>query len=185
MAYYPDLSSYTYYSEETNPPTLNVGWLDKRYAYPQGETSEEFAERLWQFCRWHVVGMRGFHNCEFCPELANDVALHWRGGERLLLGSAEIRVFGLNGVAYAAPNMVYHYVVTHRYCPPVEFIQAVLEGPLPDSPEYAARAMGCTWWEDAQRWWQLQEEISRQNLETPISGSLDRHVLKTIRQLYT
>ena len=102
--------------------------------------------------------MRGFHLCELCHGSPPDAALHWRGGEKILLGSAEIRVFGLNGVVYAAPNMIYHYVLTHRYCPPLEFIRAVLEGPLPDSLEYAALAMRCVWWGDAQRSWKRLEE---------------------------
>ena len=161
MTYFSDLSPYAYLLGETNPPTLNVGWLDSKHTYLQGETSEEFTERLWCFCRRQVAVMRGFHFCEFCHESPADAALHWRGGERLLLGSAEIRVFGPNGVVYAAPNMIYHYVVTHRYCPPLEFIQAVLEGPLPDSPEYATLAIGCAWWEEAQRWWKLQDKHSR------------------------
>jgi len=41
-------------------------------------------------------------------------------------------------VVYAAPDLIYHYVVEHHYCPPDEFIQAVLEGPLPGSLEYEA-----------------------------------------------
>jgi hypothetical protein len=41
--------------------------------------------------------------------------------------------------------MIYHYVVDHHYLPPEEFISAVLDGPLPDSPEYLARAERYEW----------------------------------------
>lgn len=160
MAYFSDLSPYTYYTnwpEESNPSTLNIGWLDRRHVHPQGATSEEFAERLWRFCRRHVVQTRGFHNCDLCQEFSHDVVVHWRGDEMLRLGSAEIRVFGLNDIVYAAPNMIYHYVVTHHYCPPIELIQAVLEGPLPDSAEYMARALRCVWREDVHYWWKPEE----------------------------
>lgn len=53
----------------------------------------------------------------------------------LRVGSAEIRVF-YQGKTYAAPNLLYHYVVEHHYQPPSEFIEAVLHGDLPGSRAY-------------------------------------------------
>ena len=47
-----------------------------------------------------------------------------RGDEELRLGSAEIRVFGREEGTYAAPDLIYHYVVDHHYLPPEEFIKA-------------------------------------------------------------
>ncbi len=43
---------------------------------------------------------------------------------------------GQDGTVYAAPDLIYHYVVAHHYRPPDEFIQAVMETPLPGSQEY-------------------------------------------------
>ena len=40
----------------------------------------------------------------------------------MLLGSAEIRVFGQNGKIYAAPNLIYHYMKDCGYLPPQEFL---------------------------------------------------------------
>jgi hypothetical protein len=54
-----------------------------------------------------------------------------RNGEKLLLGSSEIRVFSRNGDIYAAPTLIYHYVNPHHYAPPGAFIQALNEGPVP------------------------------------------------------
>jgi len=54
----------------------------------------------------------------------------------LKLGSAEIRVVGQDGTVYAAPDLIYHYVVVHDYRPPEEFIQAVMETPLPGTQEH-------------------------------------------------
>ncbi|MCB9148107.1 MAG: hypothetical protein H6641_05050 [Caldilineaceae bacterium] len=51
------------------------------------------------------------------------------------LGSAEIRVF-FNEIVYAAPNLIYHYVIVHAYKPPDAFIEAVLRGFLPQTSEY-------------------------------------------------
>jgi len=157
MAYYPDLSLYTYLPSGMSPTTLNVGWLDKLHIYPQAEVPDTFTERLWSFCCRPVEQTRGLQECVFCPK-ADWIVRQRRGDEELLLGSAEIRVFGRGDTVYAAPNLIYHYVVAHRYCPPAEFIQAVLDGPLPGSPEYKERAMGYDWWEEAQQWWKIIEK---------------------------
>jgi hypothetical protein len=49
-------------------------------------------------------------------------------GKRVLLGCAEVWVRGIDGVWYAAPTLILHYVQAHRYKPPEEFIQTVLSG---------------------------------------------------------
>lgn len=136
--YYPDLSSYSdeVISPKEDFPTLCVGWLARTHPYTQGEMPVRFVEQLWIFCCNSVLYTLGSHKCPFCRGSFYG-ALARRGEEELRLGSAEIRVLG-KGVVYAAPNLIYHYVVEHHYCPPEEFIQAVLEGPLPGSPEYEA-----------------------------------------------
>jgi hypothetical protein len=55
---------------------------------------------------------------------------HW-----LNIGDGEIRVIGKSAI-YAAPTLIYHYVVEHQYKPPDEFIEAVLKGPSPESEEH-------------------------------------------------
>jgi hypothetical protein len=108
-----------------------------------------------------VARMRGLHDCELCSHQESGYQAT-RGEEELYLGSAEIRVFGSSTIVapgrfsawralfrraskdgpplrivYAAPDMIYHYVVDHHYRPSDEFIQAVLESnPAPGSPEY-------------------------------------------------
>jgi hypothetical protein len=44
-----------------------------------------------------------------------------------VVGGAEIRVTSKEGVRYAAPDMIIHYVEMHRYRPPGSFVRAVLE----------------------------------------------------------
>jgi hypothetical protein len=44
---------------------------------------------------------------------------------RYALGNGEIRVRALDGRIYVAPVLIYHYVVSHGYLPPGEFIAAV------------------------------------------------------------
>ena len=132
-----DLQPYAEHEAETRlgMTPLAVGWLDRRRAFPTGPTSLDFRLRLWGFCREpFVVGQTGaVQPCPVCGQIVQTVG----GGETLVLGSAEIRVIGDTDI-YAAPNLIYHYVVEHQYRPPDEFIQAVMTGPSPDSAEHRA-----------------------------------------------
>jgi len=58
------------------------------------------------------------------------------GNESLKAGFSEIRVFGKKGKVYAAPNLIFHYIMEHDYTPPKEFIEAVCYGASPNSVEY-------------------------------------------------
>ena len=114
MAFYEDLTPYTYvHPEEERAGTVNIGWLARRHPFPTGETSAVFRAKLLELCQRRVKRTRGFHACDFCT------------GRDKPHRSAEIRVAG-DGRVYAAPELVYHYVVAHQYRPPDEFIAAVL-----------------------------------------------------------
>lgn len=133
--YYPDLSPYPHdKSSEVDRPILCIGWLARKYPYTQGEVPIAFMEQLWIFCCNSVFYTLGYHRCPFCRNSSFGVLVQ-RSGRELRLGSGEIRVVGKRAI-YAAPNLIYHYVEAHHYSPPDEFIQAVLEGPLPGTPEY-------------------------------------------------
>jgi hypothetical protein len=140
--YFPDLTTYTYLAEagqtilDNAPSVLNIGWLDDSHTYSQGESPDDFIARLWIFCRSTVNNTRGFHECPFCNVDPPAYLLVQQGDEQIGMGSGEVWIFGGNGQAYAAPSLIYHYVVNHRYMPPEEFIQATLESPLPESLEY-------------------------------------------------
>ena len=128
--YWADLTSYR--SEEYEAiGTRAVGWLSAKYQFSQGETSPEFKDILRLFCSQPIMRMRGFHVCEFCPGSPHEMCQE----DGLWLGDAEIRVFYQEQV-YAAPDLIYHYVLKHDYRPPDEFINAVLNGPKPGSREY-------------------------------------------------
>ena len=83
-----------------------------------------------------VIQTRGFHVCKLCDMSPTQIPTIKRGNETLKVGSAEIRVFGQDGTIYAAPNLIYHYVVDHHYRPPDLFIQAVLGGVQPGTSNY-------------------------------------------------
>lgn len=135
MAFFRDLSPYAYALDVSNPQLLNIGWLDIQHPFPQGPVDEDVVERLWGYCHILVREFRGLHDCDFCidapwPTVAN------RSHEKLTLGSAELRIPGQDGIVYAAPNMIYHYVTVHHYQPPVQFMEAVRNAPAPCTPAY-------------------------------------------------
>lgn len=75
---------------------------------------------------------RGYHWCPWCaPSFAGLLGDCPRG-------SAEIRVTG-DGLAYAAPKLIAHYVESRNYLPPAQFVRAALR------PEGERRAAERTW----------------------------------------
>ncbi len=119
-----DLSDYMYgqgYFDRAQ--TKNVGWLQSGCTFDQAIPSEEVLQRLWQYCSVSVAQTRGIHICDFCCDFNSCVAV--QNDTQLLLGSAEIRVFGQDSIIYAAPTLIYHYVSVHHYNPPKEFLEAL------------------------------------------------------------
>jgi hypothetical protein len=138
MAFFEDSSDYSYNRRDFyRPGTRNIGWLSIDREFPKHSPSEEELDLIWVYCKCSVAQSRGIHDCELCPAGGSRYAM--RKGESLLLGSAEIRVFGKGDTIYAAPTLIYHYVAAHEYKPPEEFIRALREGPLPASQEYVDR----------------------------------------------
>jgi hypothetical protein len=121
MSWYPDLSPYTYLQEGERCATFNVGWLAHGHTFRMGRSPKAFVERLTLLTTYALTqGTRGVHKCDLCspgdPDLDDDS----------MYGHAEIRAVGDDGVRYAAPMLVLHYVVKHQYLPPQCFIDAVL-----------------------------------------------------------
>ncbi len=122
MSYFADLTPYTY-TMTIEGTVLNVGWLDSRHPFPRGDTTAEFRHALHRLCQRPVLLTRGAHHCQFCPQ--EDMRV-WPPTHPERVGNGEIRVKGADGIWYAAPTMVNHYVVEHQYLPPNAFVQAVL-----------------------------------------------------------
>lgn len=119
--YYEDLTPYEYFAKDL-VKCLNVGWLEKGKYFPVGKPSKEFLERLDDYEEKRYYQTKGLHSCQFCEENVHS--------------SNEIRVVGKDGKVYASPRLIFHYVKTHDYLPPSEFIEAVLNGPRPRTEEY-------------------------------------------------
>jgi hypothetical protein len=133
MAEFKDLSPYRYWG--AGEDSLNVGWLEDT-SFRKGSAPEGFLEALAEFCHILVTPARGFHACLFCG--SSLPSLFPRRKDHVKLGYAEIRVFGAKSV-YAAPNLIYHYILKHDYLPPKRFVNAVLRGPRPPSKAYMKR----------------------------------------------
>lgn len=137
MTYYPDFSRYEYYGVFDRPRTLNVGWLAREEPFDVAAASDELLDAVWRYCKVSVAQSRGIHDCELCP---GEYVTHAEyKGERLLLGTSELRVFDDNGDIYAAPTLIFHYVQRHHYRPPPAFVAALLRGPGPPEPAYFVR----------------------------------------------
>jgi hypothetical protein len=133
--YYPDLSVYTLVNAETDVTILTVGWLHKDYSFSQCQLSDAFKSRLLKFCLNPIRFSFGKYVCHLCSNSSSNPVVSGDGLSSEL-GSAEIIVCGIKGKLYLCPDLIYHYVTEHNYCPPTEFVQAVIQSPLPDDADY-------------------------------------------------
>jgi hypothetical protein len=138
--YLQDLSEYTYEQIRPVPGVLAVGWLARGHDFPVGKLPAHLLAKVeYLIARLPMNRMRGWHVCHLCfPNLdqVQDLAtmrtmlsgwppvISTPHGE-CQLGSAEIWVPGRDGIAYAAPNLIHHYITQHDYLPPAPFVTAL------------------------------------------------------------
>lgn len=135
MAEYADLTPYEYLpleEREERAPLVNVGWLGTGLPHPTGEVPPGFVDALIVLADDMRHSTRGFHGCPFCLAESPVRVRSERLARPVPLGMAEIHVPGPDGVVYAAPTLVIHYITDHGYRPPQEFIDAVLAAPHPE-----------------------------------------------------
>jgi hypothetical protein len=123
MAYYPDLSPYTY--SGVVPGLINIGWLGGGKPFLKGLVERRTLAKIGRLCGSPSNLTRGFHVCPWCDERPTKEDFLGDGQLRML-GNGEIHVSagGIHWV-YSAPTLIYHYIVRHRYLPPKEFLDAV------------------------------------------------------------
>lgn len=128
--FYEDLSNYCYYLKTPASTVRNVGWLEKDKSYATGEVSGSFLPKLSSIILGNdiidaqVNRIRSAHPCSLsgCSNLQIEA-----NGRKDSLGAAEIWIPSKDGSNFfATPSMVYHYVETHSYLPPEEFVSAVM-----------------------------------------------------------
>ncbi len=101
-----------------------VGWLGRGVRFETGPVSRDFLEKLQRLLvnPWEPVVSPGLHECDLCqfngPAFGRNLFVPHRG-----------RI-------YVAPEAVAHYVETHWYRPPNEFISAVEPCPEMKSMAY-------------------------------------------------
>lgn len=109
--YYPELRS------RDGLPVYSVGWLG--HLVPRtGDVNEEVLRRLHHFAvtnpQEKVFGLKfgawGSHTCEICGE-------HENHGEIIVTTSR---------AHYMLPRMVFHYIESHHYRPPDQFLEELL-----------------------------------------------------------
>lgn len=141
MPHYYDLTPYTYAASDA--PLRNVGWLGRWSQYPKAPVDHELIDRLWVYRDHGTARTRGYQPCPICcrwrlPIVAYKPVVAARHGVAFELGSSELRVFG-SGSGFAAPDLLIHYVLRHQYRPPIQFAEAVREGPIPGTRDYLER----------------------------------------------
>lgn len=103
----------------SSAPIVNVGWLQNGHPFSSGGMAPSVVERLYELVEYAATNAtRGKHYCDLCPETDRDSSRAW--------GHAEIRVVGADGVRYAAPTLIHHYVTVHGYQPPQSFVDALM-----------------------------------------------------------
>ena len=118
MTYFPDLSPYAY-GHGSHPGVVHIGWLDSAHPFPKGSVDPRLTERIRLLAAKPVELYRGFHVCNLCqkPDLTGATLPPHRS-------NGEIRI-SYDGLTFAAPVLLVHYIEVHGYLPPPDFLKAV------------------------------------------------------------
>jgi hypothetical protein len=130
VAWFRDLGSINYFGNEERVPLRPVGWLSGVHEFTTGEVETSYIARLRELLvyPWVPLYFMGFHGCELC--LGDGVPF-----EQVSFGISNLFVPS-GSVLYVAPEMIVHYIESHRYAPPDEFLNAVRECPPMGSDRY-------------------------------------------------
>jgi hypothetical protein len=133
MAHFNDLDPCGYFSMLSVDRLLAVGWLEKGFDYRTGNLDESVHSKLKTLLiePWQPVRFMGPHTCDLC---LND---GFRSAKNVFVPG--------QGVTYAAPQGILHYIEVHDYCPPGEFCDAVLSCPQMGSNQYLDCLRSCGW----------------------------------------
>ena len=114
-----------------------MGWLDGIHPFPKGHVEPRLIEKMKLLAAKPVELYRGRHLCELCvapPDLSKtfipdrgsliDTNCSWWRWADLRMSNGEIRVAD-DGVTFAAPVLVTHYIEEHGYLPPAQFLKAI------------------------------------------------------------
>jgi len=142
--HYEDLAPCTYFGER--PGLIAVGWLEDGHPYTRGKVEREEIDLLAMLLAdapaFQPLLFMGYHLCSLCMFPRRRRKTRWRmraTGQRLAF---DVGVFNLlvpaEGVVYATPSLVFHYVLSHHYRPPDAFWAAAWACRSIGSAEYKA-----------------------------------------------
>jgi hypothetical protein len=146
MPYIPDLTPCSDFGEGGGP-MLAVGWVDRRHPVTRGTVDPAFVARLVELLvdPWQPSQTLGWHDCTFCRLTRGPTTFEY-GGAKVAVGISNLFVPGRRYL-YIAPSLILHFMDSHGYAPPAEFIEAVLDCPPMRSAEYtqALEAVAPPW----------------------------------------
>ena len=128
MTGFRDLEPMTYFGERCASVLRAIGWLDREIPFRRGASDGAVFQRLAELFEdpFQPFVAGGGHACNVCQFRA----------ERS--GSSNLFVPG-EGFLFVCPELIIHYINAHEYCPPTEFVDALLRCPNTRSIEYKRR----------------------------------------------
>ena len=122
--WYEDLTECNYFGEEYKKILTAVGWLETEKTFSTGRVPENIYSKLCELGKnpWRFCAFCGFHQCDLCQfegksGIANLFIPH-------------------KGKIYVCPELITHYINSHFYRPPEEFVEAAANCPPMRSMEY-------------------------------------------------
>lgn len=124
MTYFDDLTVCDYFGAEYAQPLRAIGWLTKDKPFAIGKMDPDAFAKLKELMQapWQPMVTLGVHECALCQFDAP-------------CGNANLFVPNGN-VLFVCPELIVHYIATHHYRPPDEFITAVTNCPLTSTMLY-------------------------------------------------
>lgn len=142
MTYFQDFTVCTYFDAFGDRGgwlcrLIAIGWLEKGHAFATGPTPIDLVKKLQllreDFSRtFSYVLFRGLHSCSLCEGEGRTPAPLEHSSANLFIP--------FQGLVFAAPGRIDHYVETHFYGPPNDFVTAVMACPLPSTLEFRGLA---------------------------------------------
>lgn len=145
MTWYPDLRNCDYFGQEFADRLLAVGWLARGRSFAKGPVDEATLRKIEALADAapRIFVLRGFHVCELCDPRPPFQLTDDRGNR--VESSSHLNIFVAFGdKLLVAPQCLPHYIESHGYRPPAEFLDAVRNCAAPNSVEFlqSIRAIG-------------------------------------------
>ena len=126
--WYEDLTECDYFGEEYAKILTTVGWLENGKSFQKSTIPRDVFLKLVEFKKypWTFAIFCGFHECDLCQ---------FQFESESESGVSNIFIPHKRKI-YVCPELITHYINTHFYLPPREFIEAVYLCPPMRSMEY-------------------------------------------------